>query len=102
MKKTNLEVVNTICSLLDELVPNSPNKPHSSLITYVPDRPGHDRRYAIDATKISKELGWKPNETFESGIRKTVQWYLDNDEWVQKVSSGAYRGERLGLTESNR
>ncbi len=101
-EKTNLEVVNTICSLLDELVPNSPNKPHSSLITYVPDRPGHDRRYAIDATKISKELGWKPNETFESGIRKTVQWYLDNDEWVQKVSSGAYRGERLGLTESNR
>ncbi len=101
-EKTNLEVVNTICSLLDELVPDSPHKPHSSLITYVPDRPGHDRRYAIDATKISQELGWKPNETFESGIRKTVQWYLDNDDWVQKVTSGAYRGERLGLTESNR
>ncbi|MCR4297630.1 MAG: dTDP-glucose 4,6-dehydratase [Gallionella sp.] len=90
-EKANLEIVHTICALLDELAPN-PLRPQSSvLITYVQDRPGHDRRYAIDARKIERELGWKPAETFESGIRKTVQWYLDNREWVRNVQSGAYR-----------
>ena len=90
-EKTNLEIVHTICTLLDELAPN-PLRPQSSvLITYVQDRPGHDRRYAIDARKIERELGWKPAETFETGIRKTVQWYLDNQDWVNHVQSGAYR-----------
>jgi dTDP-glucose 4,6-dehydratase len=90
-EKTNLEIVHTICTLLDELAPN-PLRPHSSvLITYVQDRPGHDRRYAIDARKIERELGWKPAETFDTGIRKTVQWYLDNQEWVSHVQSGDYR-----------
>ena len=90
-EKTNLEIVHTICALLDELAPN-PLRPQSSvLITYVQDRPGHDRRYAIDARKIERELGWKPAETFETGIRKTVQWYLDNQDWVTHVQSGAYR-----------
>ena len=90
-EKTNLEIVHTICTLLDELAPN-PLRPQSSvLITYVQDRPGHDRRYAIDARKIERELGWKPAETFETGIRKTVQWYLDNQGWVSNVQSGGYR-----------
>jgi dTDP-glucose 4,6-dehydratase len=90
-EKTNLEIVHTICKLLDELAPN-PLRPQSSvLITYVQDRPGHDRRYAIDARKIERELGWKPAETFETGIRKTVQWYLDNQDWVRHVQSGDYR-----------
>lgn len=88
-EKQNLEVVQTICDLLDEIVPK--NKSYREQITYVADRPGHDRRYAIDADKISKELGWKPVETFESGIRKTVQWYLDNSEWVSNVKSGSYQ-----------
>jgi dTDP-glucose 4,6-dehydratase len=88
-EKQNLEVVQTICNLLDELVPKSES--YREQITYVADRPGHDRRYAIDADKISKELGWKPVETFESGIRKTVQWYLDNNEWVSNVKSGSYQ-----------
>jgi dTDP-glucose 4,6-dehydratase len=82
--------VQTICTMLDELRP-SPAGPYSRLITYVTDRPGHDRRYAIDAGKIERELGWRPAETFASGIRKTVQWYLDNPEWVAHVQSGAYR-----------
>lgn len=99
-EKPNLEVVQTLCRLLDELVPGSPHAPHDKLITFVKDRPGHDRRYAIDASKIKNELGWSPEETFESGIRKTVQWYLDNENWVQRVTSGAYRGERLGLNPS--
>jgi dTDP-glucose 4,6-dehydratase len=94
----NLEVVKIICELLDEMIPDSPHKPHASLIGYVKDRPGHDRRYAIDAGKLQRELGWQPEETFTTGIRKTVQWYLDNREWVQRVSSGEYRGERLGLS----
>jgi dTDP-glucose 4,6-dehydratase len=94
----NLEVVKIICELLDEMTPDSPHKPHASLIGYVKDRPGHDRRYAIDAGKLQRELGWQPEETFTTGIRKTVQWYLDNREWVQRVSSGEYRGERLGLS----
>jgi dTDP-glucose 4,6-dehydratase len=88
-EKTNLEVVHAICAILDELRPK--NAPHASLITYVQDRPGHDQRYAIDASKIARELGWKPLETFETGLRKTVQWYLDNTEWVDAVISGEYR-----------
>lgn len=91
----NIEIVNTICNLLDELRPD-PAGPYSRLITYVKDRPGHDRRYAIDARKIERELGWRPTETFETGIRKTVQWYLDNQDWVSNINSGAYL-EWLGL-----
>jgi dTDP-glucose 4,6-dehydratase len=86
----NIEIVNTICTLLDELRPD-PAGPYARLITYVKDRPGHDRRYAIDARKIELELGWRPAETFQTGIRKTVQWYLDNQDWVQHVLSGEYR-----------
>ncbi len=96
-EKTNIEVVKTICSLLDELVPDSPCRPHQDLITFVEDRPGHDLRYAIDASKIQRELGWKPEETFETGIAKTVRWYLDNRQWCQRVTDGSYRRERLGL-----
>lgn len=96
----NLEVVKVICDLLDELVPDPKHHPRTSLITFVKDRPGHDQRYAIDAGKLESELGWTPQETFESGIRKTVRWYLDHPEWVERVTSGAYRGERLGLSES--
>lgn len=97
-ERTNLEVVKTICALLDELVPDAPHKPHASLISFVKDRPGHDQRYAIDASKIERELGWRPQESFESGLRKTVQWYLENRTWWERVLSGAYQGERLGLT----
>lgn len=89
-EKTNLEVINSICGILDELVP-SPLAPYRSLITHVTDRPGHDRRYAIDAGKIERELGWTPQETFESGLRKTVQWYLANPAWVSHVKSGTYQ-----------
>ena len=88
-EKTNLEVVHTMCSILDELLPS--DSPHASLITFVKDRPGHDYRYAIDASKIENELGWIPLETFESGIRKTVEWYISNAEWVDHVTSGEYR-----------
>lgn len=88
-EKTNLEVVETICAILDELAPKG--APHASLISFVKDRPGHDYRYAIDASKIEKELGWTPLETFDTGIRKTVQWYLDNQQWVSHVTSGEYR-----------
>lgn len=88
-EKQNLEVVETICDLLDEMVPKASR--YREQITYVADRPGHDRRYAIDASKISRELNWQPQETFESGIRKTVQWYLNNSEWVSNVKSGAYQ-----------
>lgn len=88
-EKKNIEVVHTICDLLDEIVPREIS--YREQITYVTDRPGHDRRYAIDAQKISTELGWKPQETFESGIRKTVEWYLNNQEWVSNVKSGAYK-----------
>jgi dTDP-glucose 4,6-dehydratase len=90
-ERTNIEVVRTVCALLDELHPHSPVTPHEKLITFVRDRPGHDRRYAIDARKIERELGWRPRETFASGLRKTVQWYLDNPQWVAHVRSGAYR-----------
>lgn len=90
-EKPNLEIVHTVCALLDELRPRSDGKPYREQITYVKDRPGHDRRYAIDARKLERELGWKPAETFESGIRKTVQWYLSHEDWVSHVQSGAYR-----------
>lgn len=90
-EKANLDVVNTLCAILDELQPRSDGKSYSTQITFVTDRPGHDRRYAIDARKLESELGWKPAETFETGIRKTVQWYLDNGAWTANVSSGAYR-----------
>lgn len=97
-EKRNLEVVQILCDLLEELAPNKPAgvERYRDLITFVKDRPGHDLRYAIDASKIQRELGWVPQETFESGIRKTVQWYLDNREWWQRVLSGDYRLGRLG------
>jgi dTDP-glucose 4,6-dehydratase len=90
-EKNNLEVVQTLCALLDAATPERTG-PHSDLITFVKDRPGHDRRYAIDASKISRELGWRPTESFESGLRKTVAWYLNNTGWTAQVTSGAYRG----------
>jgi dTDP-glucose 4,6-dehydratase len=89
-EKPNIEIVQAVCALLDEMQPD-PRGPHARLVTYVTDRPGHDRRYAIDASKIERELGWKPAETFESGIRKTVRWYLDHPDWVAHVQSGSYR-----------
>ncbi|MEE4463640.1 GDP-mannose 4,6-dehydratase, partial [Azotobacter chroococcum] len=97
-EKRNLEVVQTLCDLLEELAPDKPEgvERYRDLITFVKDRPGHDLRYAIDASKIERELGWKPQETFESGIRKTVQWYLDNRLWWQRVLNGDYRLGRLG------
>lgn len=99
-EKANIEVVKTICSLLEELVPNKPQgvTEYQNLITYVTDRPGHDVRYAIDASKIARELGWKPAETFESGIRKTVEWYLANQKWWSRVLDGSYSFERLGTS----
>jgi dTDP-glucose 4,6-dehydratase len=90
-EKPNLEVVNTLCAVLDKLKPRADGKRYAEQITYVKDRPGHDRRYAIDARKIERDLGWKPQETFETGIRKTVQWYLANQAWVESLTSGAYR-----------
>ncbi|MEH0863422.1 dTDP-glucose 4,6-dehydratase [Phytobacter diazotrophicus] len=100
-ERKNIEVVNTICTILDEIITAKPNNigSFSELITYVTDRPGHDLRYAIDASKIKDELGWVPQETFESGIRKTVEWYLTNKDWWQRVMDGSYAGERLGLAE---
>jgi dTDP-glucose 4,6-dehydratase len=94
---TNLDVVHRLCDTLDELLPESPYKPHRQLIEFVTDRPGHDQRYAIDASKINQELGWQPRETFDSGLRKTVQWYLDNQLWSQRLLDGSYQQERLGL-----
>jgi dTDP-glucose 4,6-dehydratase len=99
-EKTNLDVVQTLCHILDEMVPDSAHQPHKDLIRFVEDRPGHDRRYAIDAGKIKRALGWVPQESFETGLRKTVRWYLDNKDWANRVMSGAYRGERLGLEKS--
>jgi dTDP-glucose 4,6-dehydratase len=90
-EQKNLDIVHTICGILDELCPNDPVVPHKQLIKFVQDRPGHDRRYAIDPRKIGGELGWKPKETFKTGIRKTIEWYLAHDEWTQQVTSGAYR-----------
>jgi dTDP-glucose 4,6-dehydratase len=95
-ERTNLQVVTTLCGLLDELVPDSPHRPHADLITYVDDRPGHDRRYAIDASKLEAELNWTPDENFSSGMRRTVQWYLDHRDWCARVQDGSYRRERLG------
>jgi dTDP-glucose 4,6-dehydratase len=94
-EKKNIEVVETICTILDTLVPK--NTPYSDQITYVTDRPGHDRRYAIDATKMSTELNWQPEETFETGLRKTIEWYLANQIWCQHVQDGSYQRERLGI-----
>lgn len=98
-ERKNIDVVKTVCALLEELVPSKPEgvEHYADLITYVTDRPGHDMRYAIDAAKIERELGWRPQETFESGIRKTVQWYLSNESWWKRVQDGSYAGERLGL-----
>jgi dTDP-glucose 4,6-dehydratase len=90
-EKPNLEIVRTVCAILDELRAGDPVVPHHNLISFVKDRPGHDRRYAIDARKIERELGWRPRETFETGIRKTIEWYLANENWVQSVTSGSYR-----------
>ncbi|WP_459175822.1 dTDP-glucose 4,6-dehydratase [Ewingella americana] len=98
-ERKNIDVVKTICRILDDLIENKPSgiTSFSELITYVKDRPGHDMRYAIDARKIDRELNWKPTETFESGIRKTIQWYLANEQWWRRVQNGSYAGERLGL-----
>jgi dTDP-glucose 4,6-dehydratase len=90
-EKQNLEIVHTICTVLDELRPRDPVMPHSKLITFVQDRPGHDRRYAMDPQKIERDLGWRPQETFETGIRKTVEWYLAHEAWIREVTSGSYR-----------
>jgi dTDP-glucose 4,6-dehydratase len=90
-QRSNLEVVITLCALLDQLRPDSPHRPHLKLLSYVPDRPGHDRRYAIDARKLESELNWHAQESFETGLRKTVQWYLDNPAWIESVTSGAYQ-----------
>ena len=100
-EKQNLEVVKTVCSLLDELRPSQHANigRYEELITFVKDRPGHDVRYAIDASKIERELGWRPQETFESGLRKTVEWYLANEDWWQAVLDGSYQRERLGLPD---
>jgi dTDP-glucose 4,6-dehydratase len=94
----NIEVVRSICALLEELVPNKPDgiNAYQDLITYVTDRAGHDVRYAIDAGKIQRELGWSPQETFDSGLRKTVEWYLDNQLWCEHVQDGSYQRDRLG------
>lgn len=96
-ERTNLQVVHAICEIVDRLRPDLPHRPCSRLITFVKDRPGHDRRYAIDASRIRRELGWEPKETFETGLERTVRWYLENSTWVERVTSGKYRRERLGL-----
>jgi len=108
-QRSNLEVVTTLCALLDEMAPESKFRPHRQLIQYVQDRPGHDRRYAIDARKLEREFGWKPEESFETGLRRTVQWYLDNAAWLEEVTSGAYQrwvetnyGERSAGQRSTR
>ena len=90
-EKTKMEVVRTICRVLDELMPESPYVPHQSLIHFVKDRPGHDRRYAIDTSKIEGEIGWRPRENFETGLMKTIRWYLDNTGWVKSVQTGEYK-----------
>jgi dTDP-glucose 4,6-dehydratase len=96
-EQRNLDVVRAICELVDELAPDAAIGPRASLIRFVADRPGHDLRYAIDTAKARRDLGWRPSETFETGLRKTVEWYLANQTWCERVQSGAYRGERLGL-----
>lgn len=99
-ERRNIDVVRAICTLLDEISPDAASGPREALIRFVTDRPGHDMRYAIDSGKIQRELGWSPRETFETGLRKTVEWYLANPKWVERVLSGAYRGERLGLAHT--
>ena len=99
-EKTNLEVVRTICGLLDELVPRGDQKSYSEQIVFVKDRPGHDRRYAIDASKLKRRLGWAPQESFAAGMQKTIRWYLDNREWRRRVCDGTYRGQRLGALKT--
>jgi dTDP-glucose 4,6-dehydratase len=96
-ERTNLEVVHAICATVDRLRPGLPHAPCSSLVTFVKDRPGHDRRYAIDSSKIRRELGWQPQQHFESGLELTVQWYLENAAWIERIQTGGYRRERLGL-----
>jgi len=96
-EKTNREVVDLLCELLDDALPESPHRPHRQLQTFVADRPGHDRRYAIDASKIRRELGWAPRETFATGLASTLRWYLDHRSWWQRILDGHYRGQRLGL-----
>lgn len=95
-ERTNLDVVTAICELLDEMLPGSPYRPHAGLVTFVADRPGHDRRYAMDSGKLRRELGWRPRESFETGLRKTVGWYLGNPWWWEPIWSARYRGDRLG------
>ena len=95
-ERRNLDVVHAICDLMDELVPDSPHRPHRELVRFVTDRPGHDRRYAMDTTKVRRELGWAPREDFASGLAKTVRWYLENPTWCRRVQEGTYRRERLG------
>jgi dTDP-glucose 4,6-dehydratase len=101
-ERANLDVVGSICRLLDELLPGSPHRPHERLITFVADRPGHDRRYAMEIAKIRRELGWEPQESFDSGLRKTVTWYLQNKWWWAPIWSRQYRGERLGIGQEGR
>jgi dTDP-glucose 4,6-dehydratase len=96
-ERTNLEVVHAICATVDRLRPGLPHAPCSSLVTFVKDRPGHDRRYAIDSSKIRRELGWQPQQNFESGLELTVRWYLENAAWIERIQTGGYRRERLGL-----
>jgi dTDP-glucose 4,6-dehydratase len=96
-ERRNIDVVEAICDLVDELAPNQRKASRRELISYVTDRPGHDLRYAIDASKVAREFGWTPKHDFETGLRKTVQWYLENDGWWRDIRSGAYRGERLGV-----
>jgi len=96
-ERTNIHIVRTLCGLLDEFRPREDGRKYEEQITFVPDRPGHDRRYAIDASKIKSDLGWQPRETFETGIRKTVRWYLENSRWTESILDGTYRCERLGL-----
>ena len=97
-ERTNRSIVEAICQIVDELSPGLPHRPCHNLVRFVPDRPGHDRRYAIDCTKIREELGWTPSVVFEEGLRRTIGWYLSNTDWVERVTSGSYRGERLGLS----
>ena len=101
-ERNNLDVVKAVCTILDSLRPDANNRPHAELIEYVADRPGHDFRYAIDATRIKEELGWSPQETFDSGMRKTVEWYLANQSWVEEVQEGSYDGGRLGTVKGAR
>ncbi|MEN8197501.1 MAG: GDP-mannose 4,6-dehydratase, partial [Pseudomonadota bacterium] len=96
-ERTNIDVARAVCAILDELLPDSPHRPHENLITFVADRPGHDLRYAIDSNKIERELGWSQEESFESGLKRTVAWYLENRTWWQRILSGDYQVERIGL-----